>query len=184
MKGGGSPPRPGRVTPFKDPVPIVQEAGWAPGPVRVDAKNLVPTGIGFPDRSEALYRLSYPGQRSMIPERYVEKGVTGSCHTCTLAPPCQRRNPKIITKRYSGSTPFRERAAAIFPPRRDGRILGFCGPSSIRVESCHSILVSFQRHSIYHQGLAKQNHYKQEPILGSFKLKAFLSFLLPNKQIN
>ena len=29
----------------KDPVPIVQEAGWAPGPVWTSAENLVPTGI-------------------------------------------------------------------------------------------------------------------------------------------
>jgi hypothetical protein len=31
--GGWSTPRPGRFTPGNDPVPIVQEAGWAPGPV-------------------------------------------------------------------------------------------------------------------------------------------------------
>jgi len=34
-------------TPGKDPVPIVQEAGWAPGPVWTGAKNLAPTGIFF-----------------------------------------------------------------------------------------------------------------------------------------
>jgi hypothetical protein len=50
-------------TPRKDPVPIVQEAGWALGPVWIGAENLDPTGIRFPDlpaRSESLYRLSYP----------------------------------------------------------------------------------------------------------------------------
>ena len=31
--GGWSMPCPGCFTPRKDPVPIVQEAGWAPGPV-------------------------------------------------------------------------------------------------------------------------------------------------------
>ena len=31
----------------KDPVPIVQEAGWAPGPVGTGAENLVSTGIFF-----------------------------------------------------------------------------------------------------------------------------------------
>jgi hypothetical protein len=45
--GGWSAPRPGRFTPGKDPVPIVQEAGWAPGPVLTCAKNLAPTGIFF-----------------------------------------------------------------------------------------------------------------------------------------
>jgi len=28
------------LTPGKDPVPIVQEVGWAPGPVRTGAENL------------------------------------------------------------------------------------------------------------------------------------------------
>ena len=37
-------PRP-LFMPGKDPVPIVQEAGWAPGPVWTGAENLAPTGI-------------------------------------------------------------------------------------------------------------------------------------------
>jgi hypothetical protein len=51
-------------TPWKDPVPIVHEGGWAPGPVWTGAENLAPNGIRSPDRparSESLYRLSYPG---------------------------------------------------------------------------------------------------------------------------
>ena len=62
--GGWSTPRPGRFTPGKDPVRIVQEAGWAPGPVWTGEENLVHTGIRSPDcpgGSELLYRLSYPG---------------------------------------------------------------------------------------------------------------------------
>jgi hypothetical protein len=50
-------------TPGKDPVPILQEAGWAPQPVWTGAENLAPTGIRSPDRparSKSLYRLSYP----------------------------------------------------------------------------------------------------------------------------
>ena len=53
-------------TPGKDRVPIVQEAGWAPGPFWTGTENLAPTGIPSPDlpaRSESLYRLSYPGPR-------------------------------------------------------------------------------------------------------------------------
>ena len=45
------------------PVPIVQEAGWAPGPIWAGAENLAPTGIRSPDRparSQSLYRLRYP----------------------------------------------------------------------------------------------------------------------------
>ena len=38
---GWSTPRPGRFTPGKDPVLIVQEAGWAPGPVWTGVENLV-----------------------------------------------------------------------------------------------------------------------------------------------
>jgi hypothetical protein len=57
-------PRPGRFTPLeRDPVPVVQEAGWAPGPVWTAAENLALTGIRSPDRparSESLYRLRYP----------------------------------------------------------------------------------------------------------------------------
>jgi len=34
-----------RFTPGRDPVPSVQEAGWAPEPVWKGAKNLAPTGI-------------------------------------------------------------------------------------------------------------------------------------------
>jgi len=55
-------PRP-LFTPRKDPVPIVQEAGWAPGPVWTGAENLAPTGIrspARPARSQSLHRPSYP----------------------------------------------------------------------------------------------------------------------------
>ena len=48
-EGSASRPRP-LFTPGKDPVPIVQEAGWAPGPVWTSAENLTPTGIRSPDR--------------------------------------------------------------------------------------------------------------------------------------
>jgi hypothetical protein len=61
---GWSAPRPGRFTPGKDPVPIVQEAGWAPGPVWTCAENPASIGIRSPDRPariQSLYQLSYPG---------------------------------------------------------------------------------------------------------------------------
>ena len=51
-------PRP-YFTPGKDPVPIVQEAGWAPGPVWKGGKSRS-TRIRSPDRpahSQSLYRL-------------------------------------------------------------------------------------------------------------------------------
>jgi hypothetical protein len=56
-------PRTGHFTPREeDQVPIVYEAGWAPGPVWTDAENISPTGTqspGRPARSQSLYGLSY-----------------------------------------------------------------------------------------------------------------------------
>jgi hypothetical protein len=45
MGVGGQWHAPAAFTPGKDPVPIVQEAGWAPGPVWTGAENLALTGI-------------------------------------------------------------------------------------------------------------------------------------------
>jgi len=62
-------PRPGRLTPWKDPVHIVQEAGWAPRPVLTGEKILAPPGIQSPDhptRREQLYRLSYPAHHQCV----------------------------------------------------------------------------------------------------------------------
>ena len=63
-----STPRP-YFTPGKDPVPIVQEAECAPGPVWTGGKSQL-TGIRSPDRparSYSLYRLSHPAH----PYRYI-----------------------------------------------------------------------------------------------------------------
>ena len=63
-------------TPGKVPVPIVQEAGWAPGPVRTGAGNLAPTGIRSPDRparSQSLYRLHYPAHNVFRRVRKIAK---------------------------------------------------------------------------------------------------------------
>jgi len=50
-------------TPVKDPVPIVQETGWAPGPISDRCGKSRSTGIRSPDRparNQSLYRLSHP----------------------------------------------------------------------------------------------------------------------------
>jgi hypothetical protein len=44
---GWSAPHPVRFTPWNDPLPIVQEAWWAPGPVWTCAKNLAQRGFIF-----------------------------------------------------------------------------------------------------------------------------------------
>ena len=67
-------PRP-YFNPRKDPVPIVQEAGWAPRPVWTDEKPR-PIGIRYPGgpvRSQSLYRLIYRAH-----------SVAWSCVTITL----------------------------------------------------------------------------------------------------
>jgi hypothetical protein len=54
---------PAALYPGKDPVPIIQEAGWAPGPVWTGVESLAPTGIQSPDHpasSQSLYELRYP----------------------------------------------------------------------------------------------------------------------------
>ena len=75
-------------TPGKDPVPILQEAGWAPRPVWTGAENLAPTGFRFPDRparSQSLYRLRYPAHSTIrelhkIPPRHRPL----CCDTCRM----------------------------------------------------------------------------------------------------
>jgi len=63
-RGENSVSRPGRsLPPGQTQVPIVQEAGWATGPVWTGAENLATTGIRSPDRptrGQSLYRQSYP----------------------------------------------------------------------------------------------------------------------------
>ena len=64
LEGGEwSAERPGRtLLPEKDTVTILQETGWAPGPVWTGGKSR-PHQHSIPDRparSQSLYRLSYP----------------------------------------------------------------------------------------------------------------------------
>ena len=45
LDGVGGRHAPATFTPRRDPVPVVQEAGWAPGPVWIGTENLVSAGI-------------------------------------------------------------------------------------------------------------------------------------------
>ena len=61
----------GRRFTSRDTVPIVYEAGCAPGPVWTGVENLAPSGTRSPDsptRSESLYRLRYLGPYVHITE--------------------------------------------------------------------------------------------------------------------
>ena len=80
-------PRP-LFTPGKDPVPIVQEAGWASGPVWTGAENLAPTGNRSPNRparSQSLYWLRYPAHRGIsLPFMQYENRSTSLQWLCWL----------------------------------------------------------------------------------------------------
>jgi hypothetical protein len=62
-RGGCQRHFPTALSPGKDPIYIVQEGGWASGPVWTGAENLASTGIRPPDlpaRIKSLYRLAIP----------------------------------------------------------------------------------------------------------------------------
>ena len=58
-------PRPHFTPPGKDPVPILQESGRTPGPVRMGGKSHPHRDsiLDCPARSQSLYRLSYAAHR-------------------------------------------------------------------------------------------------------------------------
>ena len=62
-----STPRP-HFTPGKYPVPNLQEAGWAPGPVWTGGKSRPHRDsiLDRPARSQSLYRLSHPAHKLII----------------------------------------------------------------------------------------------------------------------
>jgi hypothetical protein len=65
--------------PGKDPVHIVQGAGWAPGPVWRDAGKSRPTGIRSPDRPalrKTLYRLRYLAH---VDQSYLHQYLVSLC---------------------------------------------------------------------------------------------------------
>ena len=69
----------------KNPVPIVQEAGWDPGPIWTSAENLATTGIRSPDRpthGQSLYRLSYPAHNR--PQRTKENNLAYTFQSRTV----------------------------------------------------------------------------------------------------
>ena len=85
-RGGWLASCPNRITPGKDSIPFVQEAGWAPGPVWAGVENLASTGIRSPDRqfrSQSLYRLSYPAHVTTLKPTIFENNVFRRILQCT-----------------------------------------------------------------------------------------------------
>jgi len=77
-----STPRP-HFTPGKDPVPILQEAGWGPGPVWTGGKSRTHRD-SIPDRPahhRLLYRLSYPAHKSNLYLSLIPKYLMLNCWT-------------------------------------------------------------------------------------------------------
>jgi hypothetical protein len=79
-------------TPGKDPVPILQEAGWVAGPVWTEGKSR-PHRDSIPDRparSQSLYRLSYRAHNYPLSEdkmclpnlKNKLVSLTSSCLSC------------------------------------------------------------------------------------------------------
>ena len=67
--------------PRKDPVPILQEAGWPPGPVWKGGKSRPQRDsiLDRPARSQSLYRLSYPAHNIKEYQEYFLEGEGGRC---------------------------------------------------------------------------------------------------------
>jgi hypothetical protein len=68
MAVGVQPHDPGASTPGKDPVPLVQEAGWAPEPVRTGGKSR-PHGdsiLDRPARSSVAIPTELPGPKTTV----------------------------------------------------------------------------------------------------------------------
>ena len=76
----------------RDPVPIVQEAGWSPGPVWADVENLALTGIRSPDRPAC--RVAIPTALSW-PTYY-------RCTNITI-PKVEALTPVQFKTKYSGT---------------------------------------------------------------------------------
>jgi len=72
-------------TPGKDPVPILQEAGWAPGPVSTGGKYRLhwDSILDCPARSHSLYPLSYSAHIShytWVVQRQLNNQTTSTQH--------------------------------------------------------------------------------------------------------
>jgi hypothetical protein len=87
------------IIPWKDPVPIVQEAGWAPWPVWTGVENLATSG--FDPRTvqpiaQSLYQLSYPAHtNSSWPMEFKSRHHNGvDCSATVLYEECTLCGPR------------------------------------------------------------------------------------------
>ena len=103
-------------TPGKDPVPILQEAGWAPGPVWTGRKSrphwdLIPDR---PSRSQSLYRLSYLAHLNMwcyLKSMYRVRNWTGLTESALLS--CSIDMCAVMSKRMATSVPWKTQCTTL-----------------------------------------------------------------------
>jgi hypothetical protein len=127
-------------TPGKDPVPILQEAGWAPGPVWMGGKSHPHRDsiLDCPARSQSLYRLSYLANITNIFFFFFHQGpghmlqmhrslIDLLCHpsnvqvvlTCASSPPSRPRYPRDPWQRRTELLLGRETWPTILPKMPD-----------------------------------------------------------------
>jgi len=111
-----STPRP-HFTPGKDPVPIVQEARWAPGPVWSGGKSR-PLRNSIPDRparSQSLYRLSYRAYLTIVVALIHHTNYRKACSRLFVSHASNSPPPLQIT----GSSPYSQEPAVFSYPEPD-----------------------------------------------------------------
>jgi len=92
-----STPRP-HFTPGKDPVPIVQEVGWASGPVWTGGKTRLHRD-SIPDRparSQSLYRLSYPAHTHTHTHTHTQTHTHTHAHKASYLQTPESSTAKIL----------------------------------------------------------------------------------------
>jgi len=101
---GWSTPSPACYTPGKEPVLIVQEAGWNPRAVWRIAKNLAHNGIRSPvrqPRSESPYRLPYTGPQFSSSTHWIRNWISlGAQYTSSSLRQCENEASDIVPYMY------------------------------------------------------------------------------------
>ena len=115
LEGGwvvSSTPRP-HFTLGKDPVPILQEDGWAPGPVWTDGKSR-PHRDSIPDRparSQSLCRLSYPAHLLAILKKLKQTDNERRKRVCLLQNAQHSSEPHPVTFQWAWEVKRSKRVA-------------------------------------------------------------------------
>jgi hypothetical protein len=93
---------PAVFTPGKDPVPIVQEAGWAPEPVWIVAENLTPSG--FDPRAFQPVASRYTDYAIPAPQSHIVWYKYTNVSDVPTATIFKLKNPEYVTSFLEGST--------------------------------------------------------------------------------